>query len=99
VNPAAAADRDRADPADVLERWLAAMFAGDFEAAWQQTDRIEMPRRAAELRAGFQRAPEQLVWNGAPFAGRRVLIRCEHGLGDTISFCATRLWCVRWRGQ
>jgi hypothetical protein len=26
------------------------------------------------------------VWRGAPLAGRRVLIRCENGLGDTIQF-------------
>ena len=25
---------------DVGERWMAAMMAGDFEAAWRQTDRL-----------------------------------------------------------
>jgi hypothetical protein len=28
----------------------------------------------------------QAVWDGSPIAGRRVLIRCYHGLGDTIQF-------------
>jgi hypothetical protein len=28
---------------DVLSRWMAAMRAGDFEEAWRQTDRIELP--------------------------------------------------------
>ncbi len=26
------------------------------------------------------------VWDGRPFAGRRVLVRCYHGLGDTIQY-------------
>ena len=28
----------------------------------------------------------QWVWNGEPLDGKRVLIRCYHGLGDTIQF-------------
>jgi hypothetical protein len=28
----------------------------------------------------------QQVWNGEPLNGKRVLIRCYHGLGDTIQF-------------
>jgi hypothetical protein len=71
---------------DVLSGWLAAMYAGDFEAAWQQTDRIEIPRRAAESAGNPQPRPEQLVWNGQAFEGKRVLVRCEHGLGDSIQF-------------
>jgi hypothetical protein len=27
-----------------------------------------------------------LVWNGTPFAGQHVLVRCLHGLGDTLQF-------------
>ena len=62
------------------------MRRGDFEAAWRQTDRIEIPRRAAQQRPGFVRAIDQLRWNGEPLAGRDVLVRCEHGLGDTLQF-------------
>lgn len=62
------------------------MRAGDFEAAWQLTDRLELPRREAEHRGSFVRGPEHLRWNGATFTGQRVLVRCEHGLGDTIQF-------------
>jgi hypothetical protein len=29
---------------------------------------------------------EQWVWDGRPLAGRRVLVRCYHGLGDTLMF-------------
>jgi len=65
---------------------MEAMMKGDFEAAWKQTDRIELPRQAAERRGPFIRADHHLVWNGTPFDNRRVLIRCEHGLGDSIQF-------------
>jgi len=30
--------------------------------------------------------PEHLRWDGTPIAGRSVLVRCEHGLGDTLQF-------------
>ena len=75
-----------ADPAEVHVAWLDAMRAGDFERAWQQTDRLEFPRRVAERTGTCARGPQHLRWNGAPLAGRRVLVRCEHGLGDTIQF-------------
>jgi hypothetical protein len=29
---------------------------------------------------------EQWIWDGTPLDGRRVLVRCYHGLGDTIQF-------------
>ena len=62
------------------------MRAGDWEAAWRATDRIELPRRAQRHQARFERRPEHLRWDGTPFAGRSVLVRCEHGLGDTLQF-------------
>jgi hypothetical protein len=77
---------DEALAHDVGERWLAAMRAGDWEAAWRQTDRLELPRRTAQGQPGFTRAPAHLTWDGTPFDGRVVRIRCEHGLGDTLQF-------------
>lgn len=71
---------------DVAHDWFAAMRRGDFEAAWRATDRIELPRRAAQGRPGFERAPSQLHWDGTAPAGRSVIVRCEHGLGDTLMF-------------
>ena len=62
------------------------MRRGDFEAAWQQTDRVELPRRAAQLKPGYVRHSDELKWDGTPFDGRDVLVRCEHGLGDTLQF-------------
>ena len=71
---------------DVSGAWFAAMRRGDFESAWRATDRLELPRRAAQRQPGFQRRPEHLRWDGTPPAGRTVLVRCEHGLGDTLQF-------------
>jgi hypothetical protein len=62
------------------------MRAGDWEEAWRQTDRIELPRRWAQAHKAFVRGPQHLKWDGTAFAGRSVLIRCEHGLGDTLQF-------------
>jgi hypothetical protein len=77
---------DEARQAEVGPAWLAAMQRGDWTEAWRQTDRIEMPRRQDQSRPGFVRHPHQLVWDGTPFEGRRVLVRCLHGLGDTLQF-------------
>lgn len=66
--------------------WEAAMRAGDWEAAWRHTDRLEAPRRARQEEPGSVRQPHHLVWDGSRFAGRAVLVRCEHGLGDTLQF-------------
>jgi hypothetical protein len=62
------------------------MRAGDWEAAWRQTDRIEALRRVRQHEPGFVRDSSHLVWDGTPFEGRRVLVRCLHGLGDTLQF-------------
>lgn len=71
---------------DVSGDWLAAMRRGDWEAAWQATDRIELRRRALQREPGFTHRPEYLRWDGTPTAGRSVVVRCEHGLGDTLQF-------------
>lgn len=75
-----------APPAEVAAAWMAAMRRGDWEEAWRQTDRIELPRRARQGQRGFVRDPQHLRWDGTRFEGRRVLVRCEHGLGDTLQF-------------
>ena len=64
--------------------WTEAMLDGDFERAWQVSDEVLAQRRGltcADL-------PYHLrwVWGGAPFAGRRVVVHCYHGLGDTLQF-------------
>jgi hypothetical protein len=60
------------------------MRRGDFTAAWRLCD-AELVRRAGTTCWHLPRHA-QWVWNGEPLDGKRVLIRCYHGLGDTIQF-------------
>ena len=62
--------------------WFAQMRRGDFAAAWAISDEILRTR----VRRDDIPRHEQSIWDGTPLAGRRVLIRCYHGLGDTIQF-------------
>lgn len=60
------------------------MRNGVFEQAWEFSDKV--------LKEGLNRdyinLPRhfQSIWNGTPLKDKRVLIRCYHGLGDTIQF-------------
>ncbi len=60
------------------------MRAGAFERAWEVSD-IVLHRRAAQ---DCRSLPRHLrwLWDGTPLAGRRVLVRSYHGLGDTLQF-------------
>jgi hypothetical protein len=60
------------------------MRQGDFERAWQLSDAV----LAARARLPCDHLPRhwQWVWDGRSLEGQRVLIRCYHGLGDTIQF-------------
>jgi hypothetical protein len=66
------------------ETWVSLMRAGSFESAWRLSDEI--------LKSGMNRdymnIPRhyQCIWDGTPPDGKTVLIRCYHGLGDTIQF-------------
>ena len=66
--------------------WVDAMRRGDFESAYRQTDLIERERRALQARGAFRPQPHYLTWNGDPFEDRDVVVRCSHGLGDTLQF-------------
>jgi len=57
-------------------RWNCWMLLGCFERAWQESDSIA--RRGAPDRHRF--------WDGLPFTGNRVILRCLHGFGDAIQF-------------
>ncbi|MDQ3811761.1 MAG: ADP-heptose--LPS heptosyltransferase, partial [Chloroflexota bacterium] len=72
-------------PTDRASAWLAAMRRGDFAAAWLISDRVLRERLAAGPCWQLPRH-EQWVWDGRPLRDRRVLVRCYHGLGDTIQF-------------
>ncbi|MCE7032275.1 hypothetical protein LY625_06520 [Lysobacter sp. GX 14042] len=60
------------------------MRRGEWEQAWQVGD-AGLPARAARPCHHLPRHL-QYVWTGAPLEGRRVLVRCYHGLGDTLQF-------------
>lgn len=75
----------RSDPGQG-DPWAAAMLRGDFAQAWAISDRVLAGRHAcAFLNPGVPRH-EQAVWDGRPLDGRNVLVRCYHGLGDTVQF-------------
>lgn len=69
---------------DVSWRWRNAMLDGNFEEAWRQTDRIELIRR--KKKGVLARPSDCLMWDGSDFRGKDVIVRCLHGLGDTIQF-------------
>lgn len=83
------------------ERWKAHTLLGDFDSAWAVSDAV-LARTAPD---GFNPTDrpfhQRPVWNGRPFDGEAVLVRCYHGLGDILQFSrylplvarrASRLW-------
>ena len=64
--------------------WLVRARRGDLAAAWEASDRIL--RRHIQSPDYSRPRHEQSIWRGEPLEGKRVLIRCYHGLGDTIQF-------------
>jgi hypothetical protein len=66
------------------DKWIEVMRRGDFAAAWEISDRLLRERRA-EAQPQLPRW-QQSIWDGSELRGKRVLVRCYHGLGDTIQF-------------
>src|SRR3712207_6559067 len=60
------------------------MRRGEFEAAWALSDAVLRAR--AGVPCWHLPRHLQYIWDGTPLAGKRVLVRCYHGLGDTIQF-------------
>lgn len=58
------------------QRWFQQMAEGNFEAAWRESDLIESTHYPDPNR----------FWKGESWSGKRVMLRCLHGLGDTIQF-------------
>jgi hypothetical protein len=69
------------DPVLHLNLGVVLLLAGQFEAGWREYE--------WRFRAGAVQIPAcaQPRWNGESLAGRRLLIRAEQGMGDTIQFC------------
>jgi hypothetical protein len=71
-------------PEDIGERWMLHMRCGDFAAAWRLSDLVLRARRA--IRCEHLPPHLQWIWDGRSLERKRVLIRCYHGLGDTVHF-------------
>lgn len=71
---------------DVMQRWVAAMREDRFDLAWSLSE--EVLRAADPATRDDPALPyhQRWVWDGRPFDGRHVLVRCYHGLGDTLQF-------------
>lgn len=63
---------------------MEAMLRGDFAAAWAISDDV-LRERGGEPCWDLPRHL-QWIWDGSSLDGKRVLIRCYHGLGDTLQF-------------
>jgi hypothetical protein len=71
-------------PEDLGERWFLHMRRGDFAAAWRLSDYVLRARQG--MSCAHLPRHLQWVWDGRSLQGKRVLIRCYHGLGDTVQF-------------
>lgn len=66
----------------LTDLWRQHMRCGDFDAAWRISDRA-LQNRDRFARSG---ADEESTWRGESLDGKRVLVRCCYGLGDTLQF-------------
>ena len=66
--------------------WDAAARRGDWQAAWAINDAVLASRVPATRDDAALPYHLRWVWDGRPFHGRDVLVRCYHGLGDTLHF-------------
>lgn len=64
--------------------WMQHMRSGAFEEAWKLSDAV-LKERAGQPCWHWPRHL-QYVWDSSSLEGKRVLVRCYHGLGDTIQF-------------
>jgi hypothetical protein len=62
------------------------MRRGDFAAAWSICDEVLQERVAKHEACWHWPRHLQYVWDGSSLRDRRVLVRCYHGLGDSIQF-------------
>jgi hypothetical protein len=71
---------------DLTGQWMEHMRRGEFDQAWRNSDILLRRHLAAQIAATEVPRHQQIIWNGASLQGKRVLVRCYHGLGDTIQF-------------
>jgi hypothetical protein len=75
-----------APASQIAQEWVRAVRAGDHEQAWTICEALAAQRTSE--RPDDPSLPYHLrwVWDLQALDGRDVLVRCYHGLGDTIQF-------------
>jgi hypothetical protein len=68
------------------QEWFRAMRGGDYRRAWMISERLNAHRDPATPDDPAMPYHRRWVWDSSDVAGRNVLVRCYHGLGDTIQF-------------
>jgi hypothetical protein len=66
--------------------WVRAMRDGDYETAWAISERLARARSSERRDDPSLPYHRRWVWDLRALDGRDVLVRCYHGLGDTIQF-------------
>lgn len=72
--------------ADRTSEWIGAMRAGRYADAWVLAARSLAERDPATRDDPALPYHQRWVWDGRGVNGRDVLVRCYHGLGDTLQF-------------
>ena len=85
TQPRPSFDQSHDDDDDPGTRWLSAMHRGNFAAAWDVSDAVLAARDPATRNDPAAPYHKRWVWDGRPLRGQ-VLVRCYHGLGDTLQF-------------
>ena len=62
------------------------MRRGDYPGAWRISERVLAARHPDSRDDPRLPYHQRWVWDGRPFKNRHVLVRCYHGLGDTLQF-------------
>ncbi len=65
---------------------MEAMRRGDLTTAWAIADAIMLGRDPADCDNHARPYHERWVWSGWDLHDRHVVVRCYHGLGDTLQF-------------
>lgn len=71
-------------PPPSVDPWTDCMRRGDLARAWDISDTVLRARDGQPCWTWPRHL--QYIWTGQPLTGKRVLIRCYHGLGDTLQF-------------
>ena len=71
---------------DFHAEWEAAMRRSDHAQAWTINDAVLATRDPKTRDDPAQPYHQRWVWDGRAFLGRHVLVRCYHGLGDTLQY-------------